>query len=129
MSTYMDTNKEGKAVYSSITYKNTKGESVIPPCPECNINHTKEEYMHSHYTLTLTTRTTMVWLVLSTLYTLCMVGLHAYTNAPTWGGVYTWITILTYHGVFCTMVWGCTHCYVRKHGQIVLSTRDLENIL
>lgn len=120
---YLDMDTQGKARYGTIRPMHTH---TMPRCDLCT-HTTKEGAMPMHYKLTLNTRTTMVWLIMSTMYTLCMMGMRMYTHLPTWGGVYTWITILTYHGVFCTMVWGCAHLYVRKHGEVVLSTRDLDH--
>lgn len=121
MSTYIDTNKQGKAVYSSITHG--KGTSSIPPCPECNTHH-KEQYMHTHYSITLTTRTTMVWMAMFTMLTLLF--MVPFTLTTEGMGIHTLSMVGVVFSLMCTLCMGITHWYVRTHHQVVLSTRALD---
>lgn len=86
---------------------------------------TKGHTMYTHTKLTLTTTTTMRWLVLLTLNTLMCMALTMYL--PWWSGLHALAYVGTTMSLMATLGMGITHCWVRAHHTITLSTRNMGN--
>ena len=84
-----------------------------------------KEYIPMHYKLTLTTRTTMAWVIMCTIATLLWWGAALYLPVPEWGGIHTITRVSMFMSLGCTTMAALAHGYVRRHGPVVLSTRDL----
>jgi hypothetical protein len=109
-----------------LTYTNTTPTHVCTRTRTTPTTHTPtKEYIPMHYKATLNTRTTMAWLVLTTIHVLLYKAALTYIPLPTWGGIHTLLTVGMYMSMGGTAIAALTYRYVRKHGPVTLSTRDL----